>query len=126
MFGKNDPRPRYNAKVLKESFDRENRRFRIHDVFNPSLKAAPITGKFYSKYHSTDLNRGVDAIVLERIRAYQVGTPNQKYPAPVTENQRYGWIPRQLVPLRKGDVRYYAPRMASITKFFTVPYTKKK
>lgn len=125
MFAKNEPRPRYNAKVLKESFDRENRLFRIHDVFNPSLKAAPVTGKFYSKYHNTDLCR-VDTVLLQRIRAYQVGTPNQKYPAPVTENQRYGWIPVQLVPLRKADVRYYAPRIATISKCMTVSHVKKK
>lgn len=115
MFSTNEPRPTYNVKILVEAFERENKYFRIHEVFNPKLDIIPLTGKFYSVHDKLDLSK-VDSVLLQRIKLYRDGTPRQKYPYPVTESQRYGWIPDLLVPLRKGDTRYYAPRNASISK----------
>lgn len=116
----------YNPKMLEERNLREQKYFRVHETYKPNLRTQPITGKFYSPHEKQDLSQA-DEELLQQIRKCKELTPKEKYPEPVTESHRYGWIPGTLAELRRNDRRFYTPKVNSISYLWAVSgFTRKR
>lgn len=124
MFSKNEARPEYNPKVLKEAYGKEDRAYRVYDKFVPNPRMSTLCGKFWSKFDREDLSQA-DEKLMNLLKDHRDRLPAQKFPEPVLESQEIGWYAKTpLIPLRRRDRRFYTPRVRSISTFIT-PIKKK-
>ncbi|VVC25284.1 FAM183 family [Cinara cedri] len=96
----------YNYNLLVELYKKEKQFQKVYTEFRPNLKVSPVTGKFYAR-HEANANQGEPNYHYVKLLA-QVKSlgPKNKFPSPVTENQRYGWYETTLIPMSENQLHY--------------------
>ncbi|XP_053618475.1 cilia- and flagella-associated protein 144-like [Plodia interpunctella] len=103
--------------MLNEIISREVKHFKNYKIYRPNFGSIPVTGKFYASH---DQHKEESTEQEEKVKTYHQNVaqtrakgPRSKYPAPVTENQVYGWYFKPLVPMDRNDRRFYNPKKES-------------
>lgn len=125
MFSKNEARPQYNDKVLKEAYDKEDHFYKVYDKFVPNPHMTTLTGKFWSKHDSDDLTKA-DLELVKLFQDYYDRSPAVRFSEPILESHEVGWYAKNpFIPIKRYDKRFYHPKIRSVTAFIT-PVEKKK
>ncbi|XP_046986974.1 protein FAM183A-like [Schistocerca americana] len=98
-------RPMLNQELMGERFKKDKQYFRIRTVFTPNLKS-----KFYAPDEGT---KQVDPAFIAMIEEGSRKGPKDKWDAPQTGNQCYGWHLQRLVDTDPNDRRLRFPRCST-------------
>ncbi|KAI5638380.1 hypothetical protein NE865_09014 [Phthorimaea operculella] len=103
--------------MLNEIIYREVKHFRNYKIYRPNFGSVPVTGKFYASHDQIMEERDEKAKIdeyHENVASMRAKGPHTKYPAPATENQRYGWYFKPVLAMDRNDRRFFHGRRESI------------
>ncbi|XP_013178771.1 PREDICTED: uncharacterized protein LOC106125870 [Papilio xuthus] len=89
-------RPPMNNNLISEIIYREAKYYHNYKTYRPNFRAIPLASKFYASHDLVKVKESnVETQKVEeyadRIAGLKTRGPRNKYPAPVTSNQEYGW-----------------------------------
>lgn len=89
---------------MVELYKKEEKFQKLYTTFRPNIKASPITNKFYARHDAyVNLKDAPNSDFVEMLAKAKYLGPKDKYPAPLTESQKYGWHHKPFIP-RNEDI----------------------